>query len=162
MLMLMSGSRRHFYLYLSESFPSVMSPDKGTESVASYSSIYKRDSFEDHTMWDRFSFDVDDDGLWLLHALLNGSLVIVHDGSFMPQLTSHACSCAFVLYCSSTDKRAIGSFAEESANADNYRGEWLGSTYWCSSASVLLVVISSLHSCKIHYHDRPAKFHNSL
>eukprot|EP00985_Skeletonema_marinoi_P000768 scaffold287_cov151-Skeletonema_marinoi.AAC.1 len=80
-------------------------------------------------MWDRFSFDVDDDGLWLLHALLNGSLVIVHDGSFMPQLTSHACSCAFVLYCSSTDKRAIGSFAEESANADNYIGigEWLGS-----------------------------------
>jgi len=35
----------------------------------------------------------------------------------MPQLTSHACSCAFVPYCSSTDKRAIGSFAEESENA---------------------------------------------
>ena len=96
-------------------------------------------------MWDRFSFDVDDDGLWLLHALLNGSLVIVHDGSFMPQLTSHACSCAFVLYCSSTDKRAIGSFAEESANADNYIGigEWLGSIgafqfFWRSSPLCIL------------------------
>jgi len=30
--------------------------------------------------------------------------------------TSHACSCAFERYCSSTDKRAIGSFAEESEN----------------------------------------------
>ena len=37
--------------------------------------------------------------------------------TFMPQLTSHACSCAFVRYCNSTDKRAIGSFAEESENA---------------------------------------------
>ena len=96
------------------------------------------DSFEDHTMWDRFSFD--EDGSWLLHALLNGTLIIVHDGSYMPQLTSQACSCGFVLYCSSTDKRAIGSFAEESDNADNYRGEWLGSI---GALQVLLAVIST-------------------
>ena len=47
-------------------------------------------------------------------------------------------SCAFVLNCSSTDKRAIGSFAEESDNADNYRGEWLGSI---GTLQVLLAVI---------------------
>eukprot|EP00984_Skeletonema_dohrnii_P027901 scaffold17614_cov185-Skeletonema_dohrnii-CCMP3373.AAC.1 len=64
----------------------------------------------------------------------------LHDGSYMPQLTSQACSCGFVLYCSSTDKRAIGSFAEESDNADNYRGEWLGSI---GALQVLLAVIST-------------------
>ena len=72
-------------------------------------------------MWDRFVFD--DDGSWLLRALLLGTLVIVHDGSYMPHVTTQACSCAFVLSCSLTDMRAIGSFAEESDNADNYRGE---------------------------------------
>eukprot|EP00984_Skeletonema_dohrnii_P029843 scaffold20741_cov91-Skeletonema_dohrnii-CCMP3373.AAC.2 len=63
------------------------------------------DSFEDHTMWDRFSFDDDDDG-----------------------------SC-------STDKRAIGSFAEESDNADNYRGEWLVGSI--GALQVLLAVTST-------------------
>jgi hypothetical protein len=78
-----------------------------------------------------------DDGSWLLHALLRGSLVIVHDGSFMAQLSSQACSCAFVLYCTYTEKRAIGSFAEMSDNADNYRGEWLG----CIGALRVLVAV---------------------
>jgi hypothetical protein len=35
----------------------------------------------------------------------------------VPLCLSLPCSCAFVRYCSSTDKRAIGSFAEESENA---------------------------------------------
>lgn len=112
------------------SFASVPSPP----SVPTLHEVI--DSFDDDTIWERFSYD----GSWLLHALLQGTLVIVHDGSFMPQLSLDACSCAFVLYCSSSDKLAIGSFAEESENADNYRGEWLG----CIGAlQVLLAVIST-------------------
>ena len=80
----------------------------------------------------------DDDSTCLLHALLRGSLVIVHDGPFMPPVSSQSCSFAFVLYCSYTDKRANGSFAEQSENADYYRGEWLG----CIGAlQVLLAVL---------------------
>jgi hypothetical protein len=55
----------------------------------------------------------------------------------MPQVSSQACSCAFVLYCSYTDKRAIGLFAEQSDNVDNYRGGWLG----CIGAPRVLLAV---------------------
>jgi hypothetical protein len=66
-------------------------------------------------MWDRFSFD--DDGSRLLHALLNDSLINVHDVPFYASAYLPCLLVCFVRYCSSTDKRAIGSFAEESENA---------------------------------------------
>ena len=66
------------------------------------------DDFDDQVMWDKFEFD--GDGSWLLHALLNGTLVFV----YMRFVTTKACSCGFVLYCSHSDNRAVGSFAEES------------------------------------------------
>ena len=84
------------------------------------------DSYEDQTVWERFSYD--GDGTWILHALLRGSLVIVHDGSYMPFVSSPACSCGFLLYCRISDNRAEGTFAERSDDSDNYRGEWLGYT----------------------------------
>eukprot|EP00985_Skeletonema_marinoi_P027037 scaffold21580_cov80-Skeletonema_marinoi.AAC.1 len=51
-------------------------------SVASYSYVTSLQEviysfFEDHAMWDRFSFH--DDGSRLLHALLNDSLINVHE-----------------------------------------------------------------------------------
>ena len=96
------------------------------------------DSYDDQTVWERFSCD--GDGTWILHALLRGSLVIVHHDSYMPFVSSAACSCGFLLYCSSSDNRAEGSFAERSDDSDNYRGEWLG----CIGAlQVLLPVIST-------------------
>eukprot|EP00984_Skeletonema_dohrnii_P004669 scaffold1638_cov112-Skeletonema_dohrnii-CCMP3373.AAC.20 len=106
-----------------------MSQDKGTESVASYSSITSRGT----------PLKITQRGIDF-HLMMTAC---VHDGSFMPQLTSHVCSCAFVLYCSSTDKRAIGSFAEESANADNYIGEWLVSIgafqFFCRSSPLCIL-----------------------
>eukprot|EP00984_Skeletonema_dohrnii_P013062 scaffold5382_cov79-Skeletonema_dohrnii-CCMP3373.AAC.1 len=53
-----------------------------SSSVASYSYVTSLQEvidsfFGDHAMWDRFSFD--DDGTRLLHALLNASLINVHE-----------------------------------------------------------------------------------
>ena len=38
------------------------------------------DSYDDQVVWEQFSYD--GDGTWILHDLLRGSLVIVHDGSY--------------------------------------------------------------------------------
>ena len=55
-----------------------------------------------------------------------GTLIICHDGSYMVDLDHTSCSAAFLIYCRTTGNTAIGSVAERSDAADNYRGEILG------------------------------------
>ena len=74
-------------------------------------------------MWEKFHLDCD--GSWIIHVLLNGTLVIVHDGSYMPYVTSKACSCGFVLYCSRTGNRAGGSFAEKARKLGCAAGSYM-------------------------------------
>ena len=50
----------------------------------------------------------------------------VHDGSYMPHLSTTACSAGFIIRCMATGKTATGSIAEQSDSASNYRGEILG------------------------------------
>jgi len=57
---------------------------------------------------------------------MTGSLVIVHDGSYMSKVSKTACSAAFMILCTNTNNRAKGVVAESSKEADNYRGEILG------------------------------------
>eukprot|EP00956_Cyclotella_meneghiniana_P013334 scaffold19185_cov47-Cyclotella_meneghiniana.AAC.7 len=48
------------------------------------------------------------------------------DGSYMKDLSTLACSGAFILHCTNTSKEIKGSFVDSSHQADNYKGEFLG------------------------------------
>jgi len=73
----------------------------------------------------------DDDSTWLLYALLRGSLVIVHDGSFrIARLLSS--------FTAVTLTSVQLGHLRSKVNADCYRGEWLD----CVGAlQVLLAVL---------------------
>ena len=57
-------------------------------------------SFENQTLW-RY-FHCEGDGRWIHEGLLMGTLVIVHDGSYMPHVAKDVCSAAFMIYCTSS------------------------------------------------------------
>ena len=81
-------------------------------------------SYENQTLW-RY-FRCDGDGEWIREGVINGTLVIVHDGSYMPEVERNACEAAFMIYCTATESRAKGAAVEYSMDADNYHAEILG------------------------------------
>ena len=82
--------------------------------------------FPNQSLWE--NLDLDGDGNWILDSLRIGTLICVHDGSYMELIDRSTCSAAVVLFC--TDKRRLGtaSCAErtDTETATNYRGELLG------------------------------------
>ena len=71
---------------------------------------------------------LDDNGSWIIPAVHRGSLVIVHDGSFIPHIDDSICSAAVILLCTETIKMGTVHLCEKSnrTTASNYRGEILG------------------------------------
>jgi hypothetical protein len=69
---------------------------------------------------------IDGDGEWFVQGLLNDTIDACNDGSWMPDLDSHACSGAFIMRCRETNQEIRGCFTDKSRHADNYRGELLG------------------------------------
>ncbi len=71
---------------------------------------------------------IDDDGTWIIPAVRRGSLIIVHDGSYIPHIDDCVCSTAVVLLCTETSKVGTIHLCEKSNRhtASNYRGEILG------------------------------------
>jgi hypothetical protein len=53
-------------------------------------------SFANQTLW--FSLDYDGDGSWILNGMLAHSLVIIHDGSYMRELSPYISSAATMIY----------------------------------------------------------------
>ena len=81
-------------------------------------------SFENQTFWK--NFHCDGDGEWIHRGLILGSLVMVHDGSYMPHVSTEVCSAAIYIYCQITKNVAKGVIVEHTPDADNYRAELLG------------------------------------
>ena len=81
-------------------------------------------SFENQSLWKNFVCD--GDGSWIHQGMRQGTLTIVHDGSYMKELDKNVCSAGFMIFCSRTKCQAKGAVAEWSENADNYRAEILG------------------------------------
>jgi hypothetical protein len=63
---------------------------------------------------------------WLEHAIAEGMLVVVTDGSYIRELYPNHCSRAFVMECSSGLGGVCGSFLETLLVANPYQGELLG------------------------------------
>ena len=55
-----------------------------------------------------------------------GSLVIVHDGPYMPHVAKGVCSAGFMIYCKNYKFRAKESVVGQSGDAANYRAKILG------------------------------------
>jgi hypothetical protein len=54
-------------------------------------------SFANQTLW--FSLDYDGEGSWILDCMLAQSLVIIHDGSYMRELSPYISSAVTMIYC---------------------------------------------------------------
>ncbi len=78
------------------------------------------------------------DGLWLRQGLCSGSLLIVHDESYMKEVSSHVCSAAVMIVCESTGSICKCTIAEYSLSASSYCGEILGAIL---AQLVLLAVV---------------------
>ena len=83
-------------------------------------------SWDNQSLWS--NFDCDGDGTWIYRAILGGSLIIAHDGSYQPKLAQDMCSYAAVFHCTETNQYAKISWVEktDSYTAYNYRAEILG------------------------------------
>ncbi len=72
------------------------------------------------------SLDYDGDGSWILGGMLAESLIIIHDGSYMKEISPNISSAATMIYCSIAKARCKCTWAETSTSAGSYRGEILG------------------------------------
>ena len=81
-------------------------------------------SFPNQKMWS--NMQLDEDGKWILEALMEGTLDIAHDGSYQPEVTKNVCSTAVLFRCRRTKRQLLTSFAEKSPDATSYRSEILG------------------------------------
>ncbi len=72
---------------------------------------------------------------------MQGSLVIGHDGSYMPHLANNVCACAAVFYCSHTNQYTDVTWVEKSTkkSANNYRAKILGA---CSTQLIINAAIT--------------------
>ena len=81
-------------------------------------------SLKNPCLWD--TFECDGDGWWIRDALISGSLFMVSNRSYLRHRHAGACSGAFVLYCSKTQKMARFGWAELQVKSNNYCTEILG------------------------------------
>jgi hypothetical protein len=79
------------------------------------------------SLWSTLRID-GDHCTWIFQGLMHGSLIIGHDGSYMPQVANDICACAAVFYCTHKDKYTDVTWVEKSSKllADNYWAEILG------------------------------------
>ena len=68
------------------------------------------------------------DGEWIIQAIDKGTLLIAHDGSFIPHQDKSLCSAGIALLCTQTGKIGTIKLCERTSPsiASNYRGELLG------------------------------------
>jgi hypothetical protein len=81
-------------------------------------------SMANQTLW--LSLDYDGDGYWMLNKMLAQSLVIIHDGSYMKELSPEIFSAATMIYCTIAKARCKCTWAKQSSAAGSYPGEILG------------------------------------
>jgi hypothetical protein len=80
--------------------------------------------FANQSLW--VSLDYNGDGSWILDSMLVQSPIIIHDGSYMKEISPDICSAATMIYCLITKYRCKCTWAKRSAFSGSYRGEILG------------------------------------
>ena len=109
-------------------------------------------SFPNQSLWR--DFRCNGDGSWVHRGLMMGSLVIVHDGSYMPHVAKDVCSAGFMIYCKNYKYKAKGTVVERSSDADNYRAEILG------GVMIQLILRAASQRRSSPYHPAPVECDN--
>jgi hypothetical protein len=79
---------------------------------------------------------------WLHEAILDGTLMVVMDGSYIRELYLNLCSAAFVIKCAKGQGLLMGSFLDALLVANAYRGELIG----LMAIHLILLSIDRVHS----------------
>jgi hypothetical protein len=66
------------------------------------------------------------DGTWIWGGLCSGSLLIIHDGSYMQEVSPKICSAAVMIRCTASGQTCKCTIAEYSESASSYCGKILG------------------------------------
>jgi hypothetical protein len=74
-----------------------------TSSVVSLGDETNLKGYGNKTLWK--SLDYDGDGSWILEGMINRSLIIIHDGSYMKEISPLISASAMMIYCTIAKKR---------------------------------------------------------
>ena len=96
---------------------------------------------------------MDGDGEWIRRGLMLGTIIFVHDGSYMQKVDPYICSAALQIRCRRTNKKATCTLVERSVNADNYRGEALGAMAALLILKAATVTAHQYSDCEDGYCD---------
>ena len=76
------------------------------------------------TLWTSIGFN--GDGWWIVTGMFNHSLVIIHNGLYMKDISLTVNSAATIIYCTVAKARCKCTWAEQSESAGSYCGEIFG------------------------------------
>jgi hypothetical protein len=101
-----------------------LSAAAATPPIVSLGFEYNLRSYGNESLWR--SLDYDGDGLWILEGMIYRSLIIIHNGSYMKDISPLIYSAATMIYCTIAKKQCKCTWAEKSKSAGCYQGEILG------------------------------------
>jgi len=76
------------------------------------------------SMWNNLKCN--GNGTWIYDGLCMGLLIVVHDGSYMREVSASVSAAAIMILCTVTGSICTCTIAEHSASTSSYRGEILG------------------------------------
>ncbi len=79
-----------------------LSSAAATPPVVSLAFEYNLRSYGNKSLWR--PLDYDGDGLWILEGMINRSLIIIHNGSYMKDISLLISSAAMMIYCTVAKK----------------------------------------------------------
>jgi hypothetical protein len=80
--------------------------------------------FANQSLW--VSLEYDGNSSWILEGMLAQSLIIIHDGSYMREISPIISSAATMIYCTIAKVRCKCTWAKMLTSAGSYRGKILG------------------------------------
>jgi hypothetical protein len=81
------------------------------------------DSYKNPGLWGNLRCN--GNGSWIYEGLCMGSLLIIHDGSSMKELSPDICSAAVMIYCTFTGLLCKCTIAKTSTSTGSYQGKTL-------------------------------------
>jgi hypothetical protein len=89
-----------------------------TPPIVSLGFKFNLRSYGNESSWR--SLDYDGDNSWILEGMLNRSLIIIYDGSYMKEISPLISSAATMIYCTVAKKQCKCTWAEKSESAGSY------------------------------------------
>ncbi len=107
---------------------------KPVQPVSGFENVIR--GFSNQSLW--VSLDYDGDGSWILKGMLAQSLIIIHDGSYIKEISPIISSAATMIYCTIAKVQCKCTWAEMSTSAVV---PWQN-TWWCYDAAYTTCSIS--------------------